>query len=248
MENKEYSSVIGNPDAPYINTLAGSYALATNDHANEHPSLPNYLELIAGSDMGIHDDGENHVLSGPQLVSQLSGAGYSWGAYMEGMPANDTPHCSFPSSGLYRKKHNPFAYWQWLQGGGDRCRSVKPFTSYEPSAMERFVWITPDMCHSMHDCSLRTGDGWLQANVPRILNQMSGSDVLFLTWDEGTTAEGGGGHIVTIAAGPGAKRGYTDGRAYSHYSLLLTIESLFGVACLRHACDPGVQPMMAMLR
>jgi hypothetical protein len=247
MENKDYSFVIGNPDAPYINALAGRYALATNDHANEHPSLPNYLDLTAGSDMGIHDDGESYVLSGPQLLSQLSSAGYSWAAYMESMPADATAPCSLPSFGLYRKKHNPFSYWTWLQGNSGRCRRVKPFSSLDPSAMERFVWITPNMCHSTHDCSLAIGDAWLRANLPPILQRMSGSDVLFLTWDEGTTAEGGG-HIVTIVAGPGAKRGFTDGTAYSHYSLLLTVEDLFGVACLRHTCDPGVHSMLAMLR
>src|SRR5215813_14410339 len=64
MENKEYSAIIGSPDAPYINSLANNNALATSYYANEHPSLPNYLDMVAGSDMGVKDDHESYVLSG----------------------------------------------------------------------------------------------------------------------------------------------------------------------------------------
>src|SRR5947209_2257454 len=49
MENKEYGSVIGNPDAPYVNGLARRYGLATAYFAVSHPSLPNYLALVGGS-------------------------------------------------------------------------------------------------------------------------------------------------------------------------------------------------------
>ena len=52
MENHEYGSVIGSSAAPYLNSLAGSYGLATNYYAASHPSLPNYLALTAGSRLG----------------------------------------------------------------------------------------------------------------------------------------------------------------------------------------------------
>ncbi|TMD16815.1 MAG: hypothetical protein E6J07_07290, partial [Chloroflexi bacterium] len=52
MENHEYGSVIGRPDAPYVNKLAATYGLATNYFAASHPSLPNYLALTAGSTFG----------------------------------------------------------------------------------------------------------------------------------------------------------------------------------------------------
>src|SRR5262245_65701586 len=43
LENKEYEGVIGDRQAPYLNTLARLYGLATNYYAIRHPSLPNYL-------------------------------------------------------------------------------------------------------------------------------------------------------------------------------------------------------------
>jgi len=57
MENHAYSQIIGNTaGAPYINSLAQEYGLATNYTAITHPSLPNYLALAAGSTLGITGD------------------------------------------------------------------------------------------------------------------------------------------------------------------------------------------------
>ncbi|MEO5500874.1 MAG: hypothetical protein ABIR31_05475, partial [Ginsengibacter sp.] len=44
-ENTSMSSVFGNPDAPYINSLAANGAKFTNSYAITHPSQPNYLVL-----------------------------------------------------------------------------------------------------------------------------------------------------------------------------------------------------------
>src|SRR5260370_8194047 len=53
MENEEYSSIIGDPSAPYINSLAAGGALATQYDAVSHPSLPNYLALTAGATLAV---------------------------------------------------------------------------------------------------------------------------------------------------------------------------------------------------
>ncbi|MGA9856770.1 MAG: hypothetical protein WBQ18_02845, partial [Solirubrobacteraceae bacterium] len=58
MENKNYSSVVGSGQAPYINRLAHRYGLATNYSGISHPSLPNYIALTSGSDQGISDDSD----------------------------------------------------------------------------------------------------------------------------------------------------------------------------------------------
>ncbi len=52
MENHSYSQIIGNPNAPNINNLANTYNLATNYFGTTHPSLPNYIATISGSDFG----------------------------------------------------------------------------------------------------------------------------------------------------------------------------------------------------
>jgi len=40
MENQEYGNVIGNPSAPYINSLAQQFGVATNDFAASAPAAP----------------------------------------------------------------------------------------------------------------------------------------------------------------------------------------------------------------
>ena len=56
MENHGYSQIVGNPNAPFINQLAKSANTATNYFAVAHPSLTNYLEVVGGSNFGVHTD------------------------------------------------------------------------------------------------------------------------------------------------------------------------------------------------
>jgi hypothetical protein len=57
MENHATNQIIGNTaDAPFINSLAHRYGVATNYHGVTHPSLPNYLSAISGDFQGIWDD------------------------------------------------------------------------------------------------------------------------------------------------------------------------------------------------
>ena len=251
MENKEYPAIIGSTEAPYINTLAERYALARNYHATSHPSLPNYIELIAGTDFGVDDDDEDHVLEGRTIVDQLERRGLTWRAYMEGMPDEREVPCTFPSGGEgYRKKHNPFAFMAKIQEDAARCRNVVPFTQLGTDlegGLANYSFISPDLCHDMHDCEIAVGDDWLAENVPPILDALGDDDVLFLVFDEGDSDEGGGGHVVCIAAGPGAREGATSDRPYSHYSLLRTIEDLFGLDHLGHAADLDVSSMSDLL-
>jgi hypothetical protein len=56
MENHGYSQVVGNPNDPFVNKLAKSANSSRNYFAIAHPSLTNYLEIVGGSNFGIHTD------------------------------------------------------------------------------------------------------------------------------------------------------------------------------------------------
>jgi hypothetical protein len=56
MENHGYREILGNGNAPFINSYAKSANLATNYFAVAHPSLTNYLETVGGSNFGVHSD------------------------------------------------------------------------------------------------------------------------------------------------------------------------------------------------
>src|SRR5262249_4273230 len=160
-----------------------------NYHGVSHPSLPNYLALTSGSTWGIADDGF-HLLPKTGLGFQLTTAGISWRAYMEGMSGT-----CLSSPYPYALKHDPFAYY-----GGPCPPQVVPFTKFTTdmrgASVPAFVWITPGLCHDGHDCSTTVADRWLSQTVPQILATAAwkNNGLLVITWDEG---EDSTNHILT---------------------------------------------------
>jgi len=88
-----------------------------------------------------------------------------------------------------------------------------------------FSLVVPNLCNDMHDCSVATGDAWLKANVEPLLRSPAlQGGVVFVVFDEGTTGEGGGGHIDALALGPTVRPGSVFTKTTNHYGLLRTIE------------------------
>src|SRR5437868_5051805 len=64
MENNNWSSIKGNPSAPYINQLLKMGAHAQQYFTPLHPSEPNYIWFEAGTNFGILNDADpntNHI-------------------------------------------------------------------------------------------------------------------------------------------------------------------------------------------
>lgn len=57
-------------------------------------------------------------MSGPNLATQLSGAGISWRAYMGSMPR---PYFGGAEVGDYAKRHNPFLYFPSIASNPSLC-------------------------------------------------------------------------------------------------------------------------------
>jgi hypothetical protein len=253
MENEEYGDIIGQRQTPYVNSLARRYGLATQMYGTSHPSLPNYLAMTGGTTAGIDSDCTDCSVRGGGLAGQLQARRISWRGYME-----DLPHPCFlgASAGDYAKRHDPFVYYRQIARSPAACRRVVPLTELAAdesrSRLPRFLWITPNLCHDMHDCSPSVGDRFLSRLVPPLLRSLGPRGLLFLTWDEGASDDGccrlaRGGHIALIAAGGAAQvhaRLRTPG---DDYSLLQTIEDLLGLPRLAGAgcgCTPSLQPLL----
>ena len=56
MENHSEQEIIGNANAPFINSEAATANVATSYYAVGHPSLVNYLEVVGGSNFGVTSD------------------------------------------------------------------------------------------------------------------------------------------------------------------------------------------------
>jgi phosphatidylinositol-3-phosphatase len=218
MENTSLTTALR---VPSIERLAAKYALATNYRAVAVPSLPNYLALTSGSTWQVTDNGY-HVLPAGGLGVQLTAAGQSWRAYMEGLTEAGCLGSPYP----YALKHNPFAYY-----GGACPKNVVSLDALDADLAgdtPSFVWITPDLCHDGHDCALSVAGPWLEDLVAQIVASAAWRDrgVLFIVWDEGTV--GGSDVVPLIVAAPGLPSQRIDSQ-YDHYSLLATIEDLYGL-------------------
>jgi len=155
LENHSQSSVIGNPNAPYISSLANKYAMAANYYGVTHPSEPNYVAAISGSNWGHNVDDPNLVYDHLNIVDELEAHHLTWAAYMESMPSAGFTGQQYPASAaLYANKHNPFVLFQDIKSDPARLAKIKPYSSFatdmKASQIPNYVWISPNQCHDMH--------------------------------------------------------------------------------------------------
>jgi hypothetical protein len=198
-ENKDYQQanlpagnnryIIKNPEAPYLNQLAGQYASATQEYSLFHPSFKNYLALLSGA---VISSTSTVPPTDTTLVKQLSDAGVPWTAYVDGLnfpsapsscDANVTDQEVYDdvSPYYYEWDHNPFWYFNDVTSTS-ACHNVVPYpgstslvsTLDGPGAPD-FVWISPNGCNDGHDTAPPTGtcqynetesaDLWLQGST-----------------------------------------------------------------------------------
>jgi phospholipase C len=247
-ENKEFDRVIGNEDMPNFNRFASDYTLLTQHYAVRHPSLPNYIAMIGGDTFGINRNCEDCFIDAPSLPDLIETSGRTWKTYQEDMPRP----CFIGDWGDYAQKHNPFMYFNPIRLDAARCEEhVRPLTDLAADlaagALPNFVFITPNLCNSAHDCWLGITDDWLGVQMQSLLGYFSAhsqSFLIILTWDEGDSEasccglpEEAGGRIATVLISPQVKSGFEDDTPYTLYSLLKTIAEAWKLPTLGHAAD-----------
>jgi phosphatidylinositol-3-phosphatase len=241
-ENKNFGTILNPASAPNIGALAKAYGNATNFFAETHPSEPNYIALVSGETFGVADDGY-HTFDAPNLAAQLSRAGLSWKGYYESIPA---PGSDAASAGLYAFKHSGFMNFASVRNDPDRAKHIVGFDQFErdlaSGALPAFALIVPNLCDDMHGAPscpddaklIRRGDTVVGDIVRKIqaTNAWNSSDnvAIVLTFDESENeTEPGGGHIPTIVITNHGPRKKSDDTAYTHYSLLRTVEEALGL-------------------
>jgi hypothetical protein len=243
-ENQEYEKLIGNPNAPYINSLAKQYAVASNFYADVHPSIGDYFMLTTGS-VVTNDLYYAEVYDGDNLARLLGQQGVTWKAYLESLPSiGYQKDRAYP----YVKSHNPFAYFSdihFLPAQAANMVGLDEMDSDIASdTLPSFVYIVPNQQNNMHDCppSMTTctnndkeawGDQWLQQTIAPILAQPSfqKNGLMIIAWDESwdNDSRNGGGHIPVILVGPNVKHGYQGTTFLQHAAILRLMCETLGV-------------------
>jgi hypothetical protein len=104
-------------------------------------------------------------------------------------------------------------------------------------AVATYNFITPNLCNDMHGASgcpnsntIKSGDDWLKANMPALISFVNANQgVIYITWDESESTS----FAPFLAVGPHVKVGYNGSVAYTHSSLLKSIEkSLAGAGAI----------------
>ena len=247
-ENHSYSDVIGNPQMPYLNSLAKTYSSAPAYYADTHPSIGNYFMLTTGQII-TNDDGYTQTVTVDNVVRELLAAGKTWKEYSEALPyqgyfGGDT--------GEYAERHNPLSYMSDVRSNPEQQQNLVPFTQLATDiashALPNYGFIVPDLLDDAHDGTLAMADAWLQANIAPLLASPDfntpGGGLLIITFDEAEDSDTqfGGGHVSWVAVGPDVNLGYPPSGSlipitwYQHESTCRFMLKLAGVSVFPGNC------------
>ena len=251
MENTDYSQFAGSAAMPYLSELAHQYANFTSAYGWVYPSLPNYLELLSGSDDGtagndcdITDQGCSGFTNAT-LVTQLEQAGIAWNAYYQG----DASGCDqSDGGGNYPYWHNAFRYFSDF---AQQCSHISGFSdllsNLSSASASPFQWVVPDLVNSGGDSgTMSSGDSWLNGELPKIMDTTwyrEGGQIVIL-YDTGYEDNGGvngssGGQIPMVVVSAHTRGMGSVTTPVNTAGVLRSIEQAYGLSYLGDAADAG---------
>lgn len=201
-----------------------------------------------------------HKSDAPNLVDDLEAKNIPWAVLMQSMPSSGYLGADYFFNTTYAEKHNPFVFFSDIAHNPRRMSHIHPMGTPDTilpyladvKTAPRFLYVVPDLCHDMHgapECAdkhdlYKQSDAYVSELIRLIMRAPAFTDqsAIIVTWDEGVTNEGccglasGGGRVATIVfkRRPKALRSHI---SYNHYSLLTTIESVWGLRLLGHTSE-----------
>ena len=231
-ENTNYDSVVGTGAMPYLDTLIGRYALATQYYGNTHPSIGNYFMLTVGQ-VVTNDNSYADTVKLDNVVRRLLAAGKTWKSYAEALP--QVGYTGGPV-GQYVRRHNPLSYLSDVIDNPAQKQRLVPFTQFAADlagdTLPNYSFIVPGLCNDAHDCPLGTADSWLRSNIKPLIDspRFQQDGLLIILFDEaGADNVYGGGHIVWVAVGAKIRPGYQSTTMYQHQSTMRLMLRALGV-------------------
>ena len=254
LENVDYERAVRDPSLAALSARGASF---TNFHAMFHPSYPNYLAMIAGSDFGIHRLGSflgDRQVNFPDdpthrtIADRLIAAGLDFKQYAEELPSGDCPwgvsgQHTADKLGNYARRHVPFLSFREVQEKWcdrvirvDSSKADNFFVQDARKGLVAYSFYTPNMNHDGHDTNAEVAGAWvkgfLDQTFPEKLRQ---GTLVVVTFDESGGNEDN--RIFTLFVGDMVKEASQQDPAvlskrYTHYSVLRTVEDNFGLTPL----------------
>ena len=253
LENEDAARV----DAvPAMDSLARRGTALRNYNAVAHPSYPNYLALISGhtfidSDRRVRHDPEAYRaldigdaqlrIDAPTIVDRLEVRALSWDVFAEDYPELGVApsRCDFRRQlGLYARKHLPFLSFESFHTHPEQCVHVRNLRWFRPDSLASYTYIEPNLVHDGHNAPLDSAVTWLGRFLEPLLadSALMRNTLIVVTFDEASNSltsnlfGSGSNRIYTVLLGGMVQPGMSSDVAYSHYSLLRTIEVNFGLS------------------
>lgn len=241
---------------PYIASLTQHGAWFSDYRALAHPSLPNYLAIVAGTTFGIENDHRPPPLKRASIADRLEAKNLTWKSYAEDYPGGCylgsgageghlTPIAA-PTE-LYVRKHVPLLAFASIQNSTTRCARVVNGNQFMRDAragkLPNYAFYTPNMFNDGHDTSLEVSSAWLSGFLQTLQGSvaMHQRTLVVVTWDEAGGRDFRANRVLAILLGDAVAPGkYTT--PLTHYSLLRTIEDNFGLSSVA-AGDAKASPM-----
>jgi hypothetical protein len=162
----------------------------------------------------------------------------------------------------YLTYRNPFVYFDSLLEGGACASDDVDLSSLsqnlaKPQSIPALSWVVPSACDDgqqtqcgpNHTTGLAAADAFLHEVLPPILATKAyrSHGLILITFDAGPPqqAHEGGAVVGALLLSPFVKRGEQDSHAFDNYSLLMSLERLYGVPLLGHANDEGLEGLGA---
>ncbi|HEX3822206.1 MAG TPA: alkaline phosphatase family protein [Candidatus Sulfotelmatobacter sp.] len=251
LENVDYERAIQDPN---LAALAARGASFTNFHALFHPSYPNYLAMIAGTDFDVHrggsflgdkqvnfpDDGEHKT-----IADRLVASGLDFKQYAEELPDLPCPwniqaqHVA-EKRGNYARRHVPFLSFREVQKKWcdrvvrvDSSKSDNYFVQDAHKGLVAYSFYSPNMNHDGHDTNVAVAGAWVRKFLGETFPEnLRRGTLVVVTFDESGGNEDN--RVFTLFLGDMVKAASdqdpaTLAKHYNHYSVLRTIEDNFGL-------------------
>ncbi|MBC7419813.1 MAG: hypothetical protein H7328_03710 [Bdellovibrio sp.] len=229
LENTNYSKAM---HQPFLSALSKKGASLDNMSALTHPSQGNYVSMIAGDTFGITDD-KNIDLDAQHIGDLLEAKGLTWKAYVEGFPGN----CFLgAASEKYARKHVPFLSFKNVTTNPARCKNIvnaeQLDLDVQSNNLPNYSIYIPDISNDGHESGVSFADAYMSKKFgPLLQDHKFMSQMLFvLTFDE--SGNHNNNQIYTTLYGDSVVAGAKTENAYTHYSILKTIETAWGLGSL----------------
>jgi len=210
LENGDYEAAVKDKN---LAALAASGASFSNFHALFHPSYPNYLAMVAGTDFGIHRRGRylaDRQVNFPNdaahktIADRLIANGLDFKNYAEELPEGNCPfridnqHVSKRKAGDYVRRHVPFlSFGEVQEKWCDRVVRVDSnkgnsllgddnfFVRDAKAGLVAYSFYSPNMNNDGHNTNVGVAGDWVRKFLDKTFSEkLRKGTLVVVTFDE----------------------------------------------------------------